>query len=204
MSFTAQDLEAFARFVRAHDRTVTMAEAAAGAMEPGMIALRHDVDAGLAHALRFARWEQQQGFRASFYLLPTASYWDDPALASTARAIQAAGHEVGVHHDAFRIVGGDCDAALALLASWADQLRGFGIDVRGCADHGGGDPSNTDLWRVHGRQPAEAGLEYEAYLVHRRGAHYLTDSHGHWHSEVAARPDRPTHVLQHPQHWQLP
>ncbi len=210
------DLEAFARahkselfadleaFVLGHDRVVTLAEVAAGDTDPAAVAVRHDVDHSGAHAVEFARWEHQRGIRSTYFFLPTAHYWPIEARES-ATAIAALGHEIGLHNDAYRIVGGDPDRALDLMRDQADEMRSWGLEVVGCADHGGGDPSNVDLWRVHEREPGEAGFAYEAYGLHASsGANYVSDNHGRWRAPLADVADRQTHLLVHPCHWALP
>jgi len=202
-SFNLSSLNTLLRFVRSHERSVLLKDYAAGDRDSDAICVRHDVDHSGAHAVRFAEWEKDHGIRASYYLLPTAPYYPLEGK-TTAVKLQNLGHEVGVHNDAYTVQGGNADAALDLLRAWAEEMRSWGIDVHGCADHGGGEPSNTDLWRVENRLPAEAGLEYEAYLLHRTGTNYISDNHGKWNSSLKKQPDKPTHILLHPCHWELP
>jgi hypothetical protein len=207
-SFSAAALNELETFILGHDRTVTLAEVAAGDTDPAAIAVRHDVDHDAEHALRFARWEHDRGIRASYYLLPTARYYE-PQIRSTAGVLavvlQELGHEVGVHCDAYTSTKGDVERALELLRQWADELRAWGIDVHGCADHGGGAPANVDLWRSCRRTPAEASFEYEAYLLHgSSGANYVSDNRGTWRAPLEDVDGRQTHLLVHPCHWTLP
>ncbi len=64
-SFRPGDLDDLAVFVLGHDRSVTLAEVAAGDTDPRAVAVRHDVDHSGAHALRFAAWEHERGIRSS-------------------------------------------------------------------------------------------------------------------------------------------
>lgn len=207
-SFTVADLGKFHEFVRTFDRLLLFHEVAIeGTLDTDALAIRHDVDHSAVHALRFAEWEALRGIRSTYFLLPTAPYYRDAegrTVATVARAIQNLGHEVGVHNDSFTTAGGDPDAAIALLTEWTNEMREWGIDVHGCADHGGGEPNNTLLWRLEMRLPQEAGLEYEAYLLHQQHAHYLSDSGGYWHEPLGRVEGRQTHVLVHPEHWFLP
>lgn len=203
-SFTEADLDELERFVLdEHAETITLSEFYDGDRRLDRICVRHDVDHDAEHAVAFARWEADRGIRASYFLLPTAPYYASQAHGA-ALELQALGHEVGVHNDSFSAADGDQERALSLLRSWADEMRSWGIEVRGCADHGGTGPSNVDLWRVHGRTPSEAGLDWEAYLLHQQDTHYLSDNRGGWKQPLHTRDDRPTHLLAHPCHWRLP
>jgi hypothetical protein len=192
-----------ARFIVGHRRLLTLSEFAAGERDEADICVRHDVDNDLPWALAFARWEAEQGIRATYFILPTAPYWLSAHLPSL--AIQALGHEVGVHNDALVACEGNVEGALNKLRDWGDEMRSWGIDVRGIADHGGSETiNNTDLWRVHNHAPTAAGYEYEAYLCHQQGANYISDNQGLLRAPLADRPGRQTHILQHPCHWELP
>jgi hypothetical protein len=174
-------------------------EFAAGDQDPTIVCVRHDIDHSAEHALDFARWEHKNGIRASYYLLPGAPYYQNEAK-QAAIELQELGHEVGVHNNAYTRSRGRSDAALRLLRQQADEMRSWGITVSGCADHGGAEPNNTLLWKT--RSPTEAGLEYEAYLLHRT-THYISDNKGKT-LVFSKREDRPTHILCHPCHWRLP
>jgi len=199
-AFSLADLDTLEEFVLGHARTVTFSEFAAGDNDPNAVAIRHDVDHDAEHALRFARWEAERGIRASYYLLPTAPYWDSDAR-RCGLAIAELGHEVGVHNDALAYCEGDAGRALVQLRAWVEEMRSWGLDVRGMADHGGSGWNNTDLWRVLDYTPADVGLDYEAYLLHRLGTNYISDNRGTWRAPLARQPDRQAHLLVHPCHW---
>lgn len=206
-SFRPEGLAELEAFILSHDRTVTLAEVAAGDTDPRTVAIRHDVDHDALHALKFAEWEAARGIRSSYYLLPCARYYQ-PQLrqqhGQIAVALQELGHEVGLHCNAYTTVRGDVDRALELLREQADEIRAWGVTVRGCADHGGGSPHNVDLWRSHAA-PADAGFEYEAYALHAQPtANYISDNRGTWRAPLADVDGRQSHVLVHPCHWELP
>lgn len=201
-SFTVDETLAVADFILGHRRLLTMAEFAAGARDPEDICVRHDVDHDIAWARTFAEWEAGQGIRSTYFILPTAPYW--PQAREHAIEISRLGHEVGIHNDALVAAEGDVDGAIALLREWADELRFWGIDVHGVCDHGGVPWSNPDIWREYGRDPTEASFAYEAYLMHREGAHYISDNRGMLRAPLADREGRQTHMLMHPCHWALP
>jgi hypothetical protein len=197
-----------------------MREFARGA---GDLALRHDVDSRLDSAHELARLEHERGLRATYFILHTAPYWDDPDLLPGVRRLQELGHEIGFHNDLVtleRVEGGDSRVALDEALK---QLREGGIEVVGAAAHGSpwchelgfhnnyvflgwdepvpGFPATDVAQKL---DPAEFGLEYEAYHVPRDV--YFSDSsfrdarRAHP-SELHLEPGRRTIVLVHPDHW---
>lgn len=196
--FTLGDLAEFERFITEHEEIHTLDEFNRGFRDG--ICIRHDVDHDAEQALRFAEWEHERGIRSSYYLLPTAGYYQSEAEKAAGR-LEEMGHEVGVHNDAYNFADCDPDRAIEVLTAWVEEMRSWGIKVTGCADHGG-KVSNVWLWRTHGRKPSEAGLQYEAYMLHQQHTHYISDNRGAW-SEPLTRNDRPTHVLVHPIHWPM-
>jgi hypothetical protein len=216
-SFTLDDLSVLARFIASHKRCITMAEFARGDRDPAAICVRHDVDHSIVQALRFAQWEADEGIRSTYFVLPSARYWTAEPTREIALQIQALGHEVGVHNDAhtFAHKSSAPDArndplyiatlAINILREQAELMRSWGLEIIGCADHGGGIPYNVDLWRAPlNHTPSEAGLEYEAYLLHHANTNYISDNRGTWRAPLEQVLGRPTHVLCHPEHWQLP
>lgn len=218
-SFGPPDLAAFAAFLDASDGTVTLREVAEGKATDGQVAVRHDVDHNLDHALRFARWEASRGTRATYFILPGQWYAQEPTFADGLHELVELGHEVGLHSDvvsATFIAGdavdgtalpaGHCERAAQRLRDHLAILRGHGIDVVGSAAHGSAvfyshGIHNNDLWAA-GYKPEDFGLIYEAYHLHRSST-YISDNHGKWTSPLRIEPGRMTHVLTHPCHWDL-
>jgi hypothetical protein len=199
---------------------VPLREFARGA---GDLALRHDVDSRLDSALRLAELEAARGLRATYFVLHTAPYWAAADLAPHARRLQELGHEVGFHNDLLtveRVQGGDARTALEDALA---RLRGAGIEVTGAAAHGSpwchrlgfhnnyvfagwdepqpGFPNRDVPEKL---DPAEFGLEYEAY--HAPYDMYFSDSsfvdgrRAHP-AELELRPGQRAIVLVHPCHW---
>jgi hypothetical protein len=212
----------YARFLGGlGDRDVVpMRELAGGA---GDLALRHDVDSRLESALELARLEHERGLRATYFVLHTASYWRDPELVPRLRRLQELGHEVGFHNDLVtlqRVEGVDVEH---YLREELARLRDGGIDVTGAAAHGSpwchrlgfhnnyvfagwdepvpGFPATEVTQKL---DPAEFGLDYEAYHVARET--YFSDStfvngrRAHP-GDLRLEPGRRTIVLVHPCHW---
>ena len=199
---------------------VPMRELARG---DGDLALRHDVDSRLESALEIARLEAALGLRATYFVLHTAPYWRDPELLPRLRRLQELGHEVGFHNDlvTLQLVEG-LDAG-EVLARELERLRGGGIEVVGAAAHGSqwchrlgfhnnyvfagwdeprpGYPNRDVPQKL---DPAEFGLEYEAYHVPHDA--YFSDSsfvdgrRAHP-ADFPLEPGRRTIMLVHPDHW---
>lgn len=192
-----------------------------------VVAMRHDVDHSLEHALTFARWEEERGYRSTYFLLHTAPYWQrKDRLYEAMREMVDMGHEVGLHVNAViqakaegRLNGqdgganpaGNCHRAAEILHSELSTLRAEGFDVVGTAAHGDArctewNLSNLDIWAA-GYQPKDFGLQYEAYHRHV-SASYLSDNGGRWVGADCEPLTRPhfhkslaTHLLVHPIHW---
>lgn len=216
-AFGLVDLLAFSRFLSQHP-VVPVREAG----DPAAVVLRHDVDHNLEHALLMARWEARMGYRATYYVLPTAWYWSEPETPALIRELDALGHEVGVHQDtvaeAFRrgfsdpvdgsaLPVGNCDMAAQILAEQIADVRRLGVEVSGTSTHG------TSLWKpdgitncflwAAGYTASDFGLQYaDAYHLHRR-ALYISDNRGGWSSPPRKEPGRSTHILSHPCHWAI-
>lgn len=89
-----------ARIAATH-RIVTFADVRPDEPEAPFCILRHDVDYSPRAALRLAEQESARGIRATYFLLAGTSYYNllAPEYAHVARALVAAGHEVGLHYD---------------------------------------------------------------------------------------------------------
>jgi hypothetical protein len=199
---------------------VPLREFARGA---GDLALRHDVDSRLDSALRLARLEHDRGLRATYFVLHTAPYWSDDDLVPHVRSLQDLGHEIGFHNDLVtieRVHGGDARAALEDALA---RLREAGIEVTGSAAHGSpwchrlgyhnnyvytgwdepqpGFPSRDVREKL---DPAEFGLEYEAYHVphdvYFSDSSFVDGRRAHP-ADLEMQPEQRTIVLVHPCHW---
>jgi len=225
-SFTYKRYDAWLE--RLGDRRVVPLVELAAAERPAL-GLRHDVDTRLGSALELARLEAARGIRATYFVLHSAPYYShDARFADVLRRLQDEhGHEVGWHSDlvpAALLRGVDPGAYLRRELDW---LRAQGLEIRGVAAHGSPEARNlgvhnnyvfagwdepqpgfprTDVeWKL---DPAEFGLEYEAYHLgadlQRSDSSF--DARGHrWHPDEldlglldsAGR----SVVLVHPCHW---
>jgi hypothetical protein len=68
---------------------------------PRFFILRHDIDFSLSAALEMARFEAEQGVRATYFLLLTCEHYNllSEQSCTVPRQLAALGHEVGLHYD---------------------------------------------------------------------------------------------------------
>ena len=155
-------------------RTVPVRELADPSCPADCIALRHDIDHNLDLALELGHHEHQLGLRATYYLLHTHDYWNDPDLAIKCRQLQEYGHEVGLHLNALSLwFDGGSEDMNAAIQSLLAPLRKAGVTITGTSAHG--DRAcyqhgfiNYWIWReLRGDDPAQAqrGLSAEGIAV---------------------------------------
>lgn len=205
---------------------VSMQEIHAGARDPRIIGLRHDVDNVIKPAVEMAHWEFERGYRSTYYILHTAPYWHDKDLLQKSLYLIAEfGHEIGIHNNALAESARTGRDPRLLLVEAIVELQGYGYEITGTVAHG--DPAcygpdgqvafvNDQLFEECVRpeyvQPLEPvslasfGLAYDANWLGR--AAYLSDSGGRW-----SQPGFDTvhdlfpflqgqlHMLVHPDWW---
>ena len=69
------------RYLNHIGESITLRELHDAPDRPHAVALRHDVDHDLDLALEMAHHEHARGIRATYFLLHSAGYWQDPQLA---------------------------------------------------------------------------------------------------------------------------
>ncbi len=185
---------------------VPMTAVAAGQQWPQVIGLRHDVDNAIEPAVAMARWEEERGYRSTYFILHTAPYWDDKQLLRRSLdRIAEAGHEIGIHNNALAQAWDDGGDPAAILEAAIVELRGYGHDIAGTVAHGDQRcydargmirfvndelfeecprPDYGPAVRQHGKlliDPvplSDLGLLYDANWLPRAG--YASDSGGRW------------------------
>jgi hypothetical protein len=125
-------------FMAKAERVVPLRDVVAGDRGPNVIGMRHDCDSAesLEIATHMAAWEQERGYRSSYYILHGSGYWDGPEFERQLNEIAWYGHEIGIHVNALaEALRTDRDPDEILEEALA-RLRGLGHDVIGAAGHG--------------------------------------------------------------------
>ena len=118
-------------------RTVSLNEFSKSDSSSQIIGLRHDIDHDLDLALEMSYWEREYGCRATYFLLPTASYWQDEKLLDKVLQIQDFGHEIGLHLNVLTewLLGEDA-CPEAIFVKHLVRLRDAGVQLSGTSAHG--------------------------------------------------------------------
>jgi len=108
-----------------------------GEDQSNWIALRHDIDHDLDLALELAHHEHAMGIRATYFLLHTAPYWNDPDFILKCQQLKSYGHEVGLHFDIVtELADRSPDSVDGRLGQVLARLGGAVGPVVGIAGHG--------------------------------------------------------------------
>jgi hypothetical protein len=145
-AFGASELEALDALLSSSDRVIPIGEAFS--LPPGdrprrLIALRHDTDHDIENAVRFARWEAEHGYRATYYVLHGDWYWSRTATGRPSRLviealaeIAALGHEIGLHNNAVSLALRQGGRPEDILGRDLANLRRAGHPTLGTVRHG--------------------------------------------------------------------
>lgn len=227
--FQADDLAEFDdRLLARALRVAPMRDVAAGATDQFTVGMRHDVDNSIEPAVALAEWEAVRGYRSTYFILPTAPYWEDkPLLERSLARIADCGHEIGYHLNAITAAIETGRDPLEYVADTLAELRGYGHTVTGVVAHG--DPAcyrhnfvNDELF-VESPRPsygppsrivggvevvpvsrATFGFDYDPNWLSRVA--YLSDSGGRWSRNFDFLAEGfpysgQLHILQHPDWW---
>jgi hypothetical protein len=138
--FQSSDLESLDELYSNAYKVIPMRDVHAGQTAPDRIAVRHDVDdneGSFSAALDMAYWEYERGYRSTYFLLHTASYWEDhPWFWKEVRGLEKLGHEVGIHVNALAEATRTGDVPQDILTLALHQLRSAGAIVTGSVAHG--------------------------------------------------------------------
>ncbi|OEF96825.1 sulfotransferase [Desulfuribacillus alkaliarsenatis] len=129
--------EKYFDYLQHFGKTVTMREFASQPKERNVIALRHDVDHNLDYALEMSYWEKEHGIRSTYFLLHTASYWNEPNFIQKCLQIQDFGHEIGLHVNLLtEWEQGKVNDIKTHLEEILNYLRREGLIISGISTHG--------------------------------------------------------------------
>ena len=222
--FQPDDLEALDGLLAQATVVVPMLDIHEGKFGPHAIGLRHDVDNAIEPAVEFAFWEAERGYRATYYVLHTAPYWQDKdLLRASLEMIASLGHEIGIHNNALAEAHRTGEDPRRILVKAICELHELGHKIRGTVAHG--DPDcydragrirfvNDQLFTECQREYdvpvkplslSKFGLDYDANWLPRGG--YLSDSGGRWSQPFQKIADGfpypgQLHMLVHPDWWQ--
>jgi hypothetical protein len=119
------------------DKTVPVCELYHQPKSIHLVALRHDIDYDLDLALELAFWECDKNCRATYFLLNTAEYWQDPLLLEKCLQLQDFGHEVGLHVNVLtEWMSGNVSDIGDYILQLLKPLREGGVRISGIAPHG--------------------------------------------------------------------
>lgn len=226
--FQPPDLEHVGALLAEASAVVAMEDIYCGNWSPTAIGMRHDVDdnpGSLETAVKLARWEAERGYRSTFFILHSASYWNDQMFEAL-DAIVSCGHEIGIHASAIATALRDGGDPGEILLSSVEHLRALGYTIRGVAAHGDelcrlcgfvndeqfaecarpemGEPDRVISFdgrslKLAPRPLADFGLLYDTHRL--RHGRYLSDSGGSWNEPFPGSGTGQLHILMHPDWW---
>lgn len=218
--FQPDDLDDLGVLLSQASAVVAMEDVYDGHTDVGAVGMRHDCDNVISPAVHMAEWEAERGWRATYYILHTAPYWNDKRLLRAClERIVGLGHTIGIHNNAVADsvrFGGDPTVILDLAVH---ELRSYGFEIRSTVAHG--DPLchverfvNDEMflgcertgWGGVPLRPVPLGmfgLEFDANWLPR--GDYVSDSGGEWSrpfDTVKVPADLgQLHMLVHPDWW---
>lgn len=175
-----------------------------------VIGLRHDIDMNPFKALEMAEIEKDFGFRATYFILPTADYYGElyitglnrsTGLDSLIKELYDRGAEIGIHNDMLTAMIDYGFDPLIFNSNEMAFIKSLGIPVSGTASHGSpiarktipnyqifSDFAKSDSVLYEGKKYPigknslrEFGFEYEAYFLDFNN--YYSESGGKWNDE---------------------
>ena len=158
--------------------------------------IRHDVDYSIEHALDMAAFEYEHDIQSTYFLLPTAKYFDySSKLIDYIKLFETLGHSIGFHND----ILGDCikNNYNPLITELNNQLDFFSnhTNLKFTSSHGSKEYYdlkliNYQLWKEYNpnfnegypikwSQTSLKGYNlHEAYFLPY--THYFSDSGNNW------------------------
>lgn len=230
--FLADDLDSLADLFDTVDAVVPMVDVHEGNHDSNVIAVRHDVDDNSGSwqaALGFARWEYERGYRSTYFLLHSASYWGQPGFWPDVRSIIELGHEIGLHVNGIATaIRTGRDPHEIVSEALRELRRETGLTTIGEVAHGDelcsqyrfvndemfsecvrpdyGAPDRTVASvQLEPRPLADFGLLYDSNRLPRK--FYASDSGGDWSQpwihtvQQGISSEGQLHLLIHPDWW---
>ena len=175
----------WARFCRAlHEQNVhSITAKEIGADSASYLVLKHDVETGVARALKIAEIEHTYGHRGSYYV--QAYLLKDATNVKMLQKMQAMGHEITYHHDVMDSTKGNLDAAITEFEANRVLFEENGFPVVTVCQHGNpvvervGYTSNRDFFRsgvVQTAYPAIADIMVDFPRKYSTEYTYISDA----------------------------
>ncbi|MEX2577560.1 MAG: hypothetical protein WD342_00770 [Verrucomicrobiales bacterium] len=115
------------------------------------------MDCDIETALYLAQLEHRFGVSSAYYLLHSAAYYSCiegskletySGIIQIAKALQALGHEIGIHNDALKFCLENRWDGIRILKSEVKWLQKNGIEVAGSATHNSEDSYGAANWEI--------------------------------------------------------
>lgn len=164
---------------------------------------RHDVDMSMHSALRIARIEAEENIKATYFLLPSSSFYNlfESEITKIVREIAKLGHSFGLHFDAAKHQVADEEQLRTHLIREQRLLEEhFHLNIASFSFH------NPDERSLTFDAPTYNGLVNCYSHAFRNHVAYCSDSNGQWRHQrlrdvlTAAEPAE-LQVLTHPEWW---
>ena len=144
------------------------------------VIMRHDIDNSVEQAVRLAQVEQEEGIRATYFVLLKTDFYNpaSKAVNDGLQAIRNMGHEIGLHFDETVYEGCSQETIPEMIRKEADILSDIcGFPIRSFSMHR---PNQVTL----GKNLEVPGLvnSYGEEFFHR--FKYLSDSRRNWREPV--------------------
>jgi len=202
--FSYEEYDELLRIVKRGHKNLTFSDFLKPHIPPSFFILRHDIDFSLDAASKMARFEAEQGVRATYFLLLSSQHYNllSEAYCTVPRQLIASGHEVGLHYDV---------RTMSKCTNTNAELRGqlqYEIDIlsrlAGSAIHSiamhnpsvyGDDPFSNDNRFINAYDP-----QFTKHIA------YYSDSCGAWRDHAyeafqrSSIPDK-LQLLIHPFYW---
>lgn len=198
--FTEAHYRELLRLAKQHYRFVTFTE---NQGEERSVLWRHDLDFSPHRALRLARIEEEEGVRATYFVLLHSEFYNalERDVVRIIREIASLGHTIGLHFDAqFYGDEGELEVLLQLERRLLETT--FALPIETFSWH---NPSQGH-WIESTKAASIAGMINAYGAGIRERFSYISDSHGVWrfrrlHDVLVAAEEPRLHVLTHPEWW---
>lgn len=154
--------------------------------ETKVINLRHDVDLLPQNSLRFARIQNENGIKATYYFRAVPESWDEDII----QEISNLGHEIGYHYECLTTCNGDLNNSIRDFENNLEKLRTL-APVSTICMHGSpmSKYDSKDLWKEFSYRDYD--IIGEPYFdTNFDEVFYLTDTGRRWDGDKVSVRDK--------------